>query len=90
MPLGVRVVTGTAGPVSLPAAWSGAAVTVLVEAAITSPPTPGRMHRCPLHEAASPRVVSSCGLEVPGALALGEHWPPACQLVVLTMEAEGT
>src|SRR5271157_620292 len=54
MPLGVRVVTGTAGPLSLPAAWSGAAVTVLVDAAITSPPTPGRMHRCPLHEAASP------------------------------------
>ncbi len=32
MPLGVRVVTGTAGPLSLPAAWSGAAVTVLVDA----------------------------------------------------------
>jgi len=74
---GVRVVTGTAGPLILLETWSGAAVTMLVDAAITSPHTPGLIHGSPLHEAASPRVVSSCGLDVPVALALGERWPPA-------------
>jgi hydrogenase maturation protease len=47
---GVRVVTGVADPMSLVEAWSPAALAVLVDAAITSASTPGRIHRCALKD----------------------------------------
>jgi hydrogenase maturation protease len=56
---GVRVVTGIADPMSLVEAWSPATLAVLVDAAITSEPTPVRIHRCALKDVAESPVTAS-------------------------------
>jgi hydrogenase maturation protease len=76
---------------SLVEAWSPATLAVLVDAAITSAPTPGRIHRCALKDVAGSPVLRSHALDVSGAIALGEaldRLPD--QLVILTVEAEDT
>lgn len=88
---GVRVVTGIADPMSLVEAWSPATLAVLVDAAITSAPTPGRIHRCALKDVAGSRVLSSHALDVSGAIALGEALDRLPnQLVILTVEVADT
>lgn len=88
---GVRVVNQIADSLSLLEAWSGAALAVLVDAAISSRSAPGRVRLCALSEVTGPRVLSSHGLDVSGALALGRALDrlPA-QLVILTVDAEDT
>ena len=47
----VVVTTGIADPMSLLEAWTGAGLTVIVDAAIVDPSTPGRIRRCELADA---------------------------------------
>ena len=46
----VRVVTDIVEPVSLLEAWSGAGLAVVIDAAVITPSTPGRVRRCVLSD----------------------------------------
>ena len=69
-------------------AWSGAALALLVDAAIASPSTPGRIHRIKTSDVASARGISSHSRDIAEVLALGQalgRTPD--RLVVFTVEA---
>lgn len=88
---GVRVVTGIEDPMDLLDAWSAAALALLVDAAVTSPSTPGRIHRCAARDVAAERGMSSHHLNVAEAFALGQALGRVPdQLVVFTVEAADT
>ncbi|MFZ1176082.1 MAG: hydrogenase maturation protease [Mycobacterium sp.] len=88
----VRVVTGIAEPMSLLEAWSGAALAMVIDAAVAAPSVPGRVRRCGLSDfAAAPEGLSSHSVDVRGAHALGQalgRVPDA--LVVFTVEVADT
>ncbi len=46
----VVVRTGIAEPMGVVEAWTGAVLAVVIDAAIATPSTPGRVHRCQLEE----------------------------------------
>src|ERR1700752_5325021 len=50
---GVCVVVGTEDPMDLLDAWSGAALALVIDAAIASPSTPGRIRRVTADDVAS-------------------------------------
>ena len=84
---GVCVVTGTEDPMDLLDAWSGAALALVIDAAIASPSTPGRIHRVTADDVASARGISSHSLDVAQVFALGQTLGRAPErLVVLTVE----
>src|SRR4051812_10829828 len=56
---GVRVVTGIVDPMGLLEAWSGATLAVLIDAAVGTPSTPGRVRRCGLRDVAAGDGLSS-------------------------------
>jgi hydrogenase maturation protease len=88
---GVRVLTGIEDPMNLLDAWSGAALAVLVDAAITPTPTPGRIHRVMAGDVTAAGGVSTHDLDITQALALGQalgRTPD--QLVVFTVEVADT
>ncbi|BBY08231.1 hydrogenase maturation protease [Mycobacterium noviomagense] len=90
-PAHVRVVTGIEDPMTLLEAWSGAKLAVLVDAAMTTPSTPGRIHRVTAGDLIAGGGVSTHGLNVTQALALGQalgRMPD--RLVVLGVEAADT
>jgi hydrogenase maturation protease len=88
---GVRVVTGIEDPMDLLDAWSAAALALLVDAAVTSPSTPGRIHRCAAGDVPAARGMSSHSLNVPEVFALGQALGRVPdQLVVFTVEAADT
>ncbi len=69
----VRVVTGIAEPTGLLEAWSGAALAIVIDAAVTTPPVPGRIRRCTLDDlAAAGEGLSSHHVDIGGAHALGQ------------------
>lgn len=72
----VDVLTGIEDPASLLDAWAGAALAVLVDAAVVSGPAssrrPGRVHRVTMADVAAADGLSSHQVDVAGALALGE------------------
>ena len=69
----VRVVTGIAEPLSLLEAWSGAGLAVVIDAAAATPSVPGRIRRCTLADVdGAPDGLSSHGVDLPGAHALGQ------------------
>ena len=49
---GVRVVTGIAEPLGLLDAWTGARLAVVIDAALMTPSTAGRVRRCTLDDVA--------------------------------------
>ena len=89
---GVRVLTGIAEPISLLEAWSGAKLAVVIDAAVATPPVPGRIHRCTLDDVVgAPEGLSSHGVDIGRTHALGqvlERVPDA--LVVFTIEVAAT
>ena len=88
---GVRLVTGIEDPMDLLDAWSAAALALLVDAAVTSPSTPGSIRRCAASDVAAARRMSSHRLNVAEAFALGQALGRVPdQLVVFTVEAADT
>ena len=88
---GVRVVTGVQDPISLLDVWSGVALAVVIDAAVASPSTPGRIHRITVSDVTAADGVSTHGLDVTQALALGQAvGREPDQLVVFTVEAADT
>jgi len=88
---GVRLVTGIEDPMDLLDAWSAAALALLVDAAVTSPSTPGRIHRCAASDVAAARGMSSHSLNVAEVFALGQALDRVPdQLVVFSVEAADT
>ncbi|MDI3315213.1 MAG: hydrogenase maturation protease [Mycobacterium sp.] len=88
---GVRVVTGIEDPFALLDAWSGATLAVVIDAAVASPPAPGRIRRQTDGDMTPAVPVSTHGLDVTGAYALGRALGRAPrQLVLFTVEAADT
>ena len=88
---GVRVVTGIEDPMDLLDTWSAAALALLVDAAVTSPSTPGRIHRCAASDVAAGRGMSSHRLNIAEAFALGQALGRVPdELVVFTVETADT
>ena len=88
---GVRVLTDAADPVAVLDTWAGARLAVLIDAVVTAPPRPGRIHRCAMDQLGGLPAVSSHGMDVATLLALGEALQrmPA-DVVVLGVEAGET
>jgi hydrogenase maturation protease len=83
----LSVVTGTEDPMDLLDAWSGAALALVIDAAIASPSTPGRIHRVTADDVASARGISSHSLDFAQVFALGQTLGRAPdRLVVFTVE----
>ena len=89
---GVRVVTDVAEPMSLLEAWSGVKLAVVIDAAVVTSPTPGRIRRCTLSDVVTPcEGLSSHSVDVGRTHALGQalrRVPDA--LVVFTIEVADT
>jgi hydrogenase maturation protease len=87
----VRVVTDIAEPMGLLEAWSGATLAVLIDAAVGTPPTPGRVRRCGLSEVAAGDGLSSHSVDVVRTHALGQALGRVPdELVLLTVEVADT
>jgi hydrogenase maturation protease len=89
---GVRVLTGVVEPMSLLEAWSGAGLAVVIDAAVATPSTPGRVRRCTLDDVDGAREgLSSHSVDIGRTHALGQavgRVPDA--LVVFTIEVADT
>lgn len=89
---GVVVVTGIADPLSLLEAWTGAGLAIVIDAAVASPPRPGRVRRCTLADLTAENVgLSSHGVDVAHTHGLGAalgRLPD--DLVVLAVEVADT
>ncbi|WP_077085778.1 hydrogenase maturation protease [Mycobacterium rhizamassiliense] len=88
----VRVVTRVVEPLSLLEAWSGTKLAVVIDAAVVTPSTPGRVRRCTSGDVVSAAEgLSSHRLDVGRTHALGQvlgRVPDA--LVIFTIEAANT
>ncbi len=88
----VRVVTGIVEPMGLLEAWSGAALAMVIDAAVATPSAPGRVRRCTLADVvAAHEGLSSHSVDIGGTHALGQalgRVPDA--LVVFTVEVADT
>ncbi|OBI82209.1 hydrogenase maturation protease [Mycobacterium sp. 1245805.9] len=83
----VRVVADIAEPTGLLEAWSGAALAVVIDAAVGTPPTPGRVRRCGLSDVAVSGGLSSHSIDIVRTHALGEALGRVPdELVLLTVE----
>lgn len=88
---GVRVVTDAVDPIRIIDAWAGASLAIVVDAAVTSTPVPGRIHRCTGAQVSSAPTMSSHGMSLPAVLALGEALDRVPQtLVLFAVEAADT
>ncbi|SPM28401.1 hydrogenase maturation protease [Mycobacterium terramassiliense] len=88
---GVRVVTGIVEPMGLLEAWSGAGLAVVIDGAVATPPAPGRVRRCGLSDLAAGDGLSSHGVDLASAHALGEALGRVPgELVLLTVEVADT
>lgn len=85
----VQVVTGIAEPMSLLEEWAGAALAVVIDAAVIGDSSPGRIRRCgPTDLVVTPGRTSSHNLDLARGYALGQalqRVPDA--LVLFTVEA---
>jgi hydrogenase maturation protease len=88
----VRAVIGVADPMGLLEAWSGAALAIVIDAAVTAPSMPGRVRRCTLAELADTRDgLSSHTVDICGAHALSLELARAPDaLVVFTVDVADT
>jgi len=89
---GVRVVTGIAEPLGLLEAWTGAALAVVIDAALITPSTAGRVHRCTLDDVAGgPDGLSSHTIDIGRAHAFAQALGRAPDaVVVFTIEPADT
>jgi hydrogenase maturation protease len=70
---GVRVVTGIAEPMGLLEAWSDAGLAIVIDAAVGTPPAPGRVRRCGLDDVvAAGAGLSSHSVDIGRTHALGQ------------------
>ncbi|BBX73056.1 hydrogenase maturation protease [Mycobacterium shinjukuense] len=87
----VRVVTDIAEPVSLIEAWSGAGLAVVIDAAVVTRSTPGRVRRCDVSDVAACEGLSTHGIDIARTYALARalgRVPGA--LVVFTVDVADT
>lgn len=77
---------------SLLEAWTGAALVVIIDAAIADPPTPSRIRRCELSDlAAQPAGFHSHSIDVGRTYSLGQALGRVPgELVVFSIEAADT
>jgi hydrogenase maturation protease len=73
---GVTVLAGPGEPSALLAGWTGAALAIVVDAVVASPPVPGRLHRLVAGQDGTappgwPAAASSHGLGLAEAIGLG-------------------
>jgi hydrogenase maturation protease len=88
---GVRVVTDIVEPMGLLEAWSGARLAMLIDAAVGTPPTPGRVRRCGLSDVATADGLSSHSVDIGRTHALGEALGRVPdELVLFTIEVADT
>jgi hydrogenase maturation protease len=89
---GVRVVTDVVEPTSLLEVWSGAGLAVVIDAAVVTPSTPGRIRRCTLNDVVTPcEGLSSHSVDISRTHELGRllrRIPDA--LVLFTIEVADT
>jgi hydrogenase maturation protease len=69
---GVRAVCGVTDNTDLVEAWSGAALAVVVDAAVPSHIRPGHVRRCAMSDVTSARALSCHALDLADALSLGQ------------------
>jgi hydrogenase maturation protease len=87
----VRVVTDIAEPTSLLEAWSGAGLAVVIDAVVATPSTPGRVRRSDLSQVVARDGLSSHGVDIARAHALGQALGLVPdELVVFTIEVVDT
>ncbi|MEI7715140.1 MAG: hydrogenase maturation protease [Mycobacterium sp.] len=96
----VVVVTSIADPVGLVEAWSGAALAIVIDAAVATPAAPGRVRRCALADlgadhrprrGAGREGLSSHSVDVAAAYELARALGRAPdELVLLAIEAADT
>ncbi|ETW22415.1 hydrogenase maturation protease [Mycobacterium gastri] len=87
----VVVVTDIVEPMSLLEAWSGAGLAIVIDAAVATPPMPGRVSRCAISDLAAHQATSSHRVDLAATYALGkalERVPDA--LTLLTVEVADT
>jgi hydrogenase maturation protease len=89
---GVRVVTDIVEPMGLLEAWSDAGLAVVIDGAVGTPPTPGRVRRCGLGDvAAAGAGLSSHSIDVGRTHALGQALGRVPdQLVLFTVQVADT
>lgn len=89
---GVRVVTDIVEPMSLLDTWSGAALAMVIDAAVATPPAPGRVRRCGLDDVDAPTDgLSSHGIDLGRTHELGAAIGRVPgELVVFTVEVVDT
>lgn len=89
----IRVVTGISDSMRLLDAWAGAALAVVIDAAITGGAPPGRVRRCEPDElVAAPGRTSSHSLDLGRAVALGkvlDRMPDVLALFTIEIEDIG-
>ncbi len=88
---GVHVFAGIREPTVVLDAWAGASLAVVIDAAVSSAPTPGRFHRSTLADVEDTRTISSHSVDIAETIALGRalgRLPD--ELVLLTVEAADT
>ncbi|KUI23175.1 peptidase M52 [Mycobacterium sp. IS-1496] len=68
---GVRVVCVADDPCEILDAWAGARLAVVIDAAVVTPATPGRIHRCPADRLLSSPAMSSHGMDIATVVELG-------------------
>jgi hydrogenase maturation protease len=88
----VRVVTGVVEPTGLLEAWSGAGLSVVIDGAVGTPATPGRVRRCTLTDVPTqPEGLSSHSVDVGRTHALGHALGRVPdELVLFTVEVADT
>jgi hydrogenase maturation protease len=88
---GVRVVTTLGEPTAILEAWSGATLAVLVDAAVSTESTPGRVRRCTIGDLTCRAGLSSHALDITQTFALGQALGMVPdRLVIFTVEAADT
>lgn len=87
----VRTLCDIGDPFDILDAWAGARLAIVVDAAVATPPEPGRMHRLTAGDLPAARTASSHALQLATVLALGEALDrmPA-RLVIFAVEAADT
>ena len=88
----VVVKTGIADPMSLLEAWTGASLVVIIDAAVASPSTPGRIRRCELTDVAIQfEGLHSHSIDVGRTYAMGQALGRVPgELVIFTIEVPHT
>jgi hydrogenase maturation protease len=69
---GVRVLTDIVEPMSLLEAWSCATLAMVIDGAVGTPPTPGRVRRCGLSDVSADDGLSSHSIDIGRTHELGQ------------------